>query len=176
MIIPQAKIICINKNFENSFDDIPNEFDLLLSNHCIDDMIIAEYMQSCYNKNLNNENFRDMLTQAWIKLGKEAIKVDEISNKVFSIFEKFFSNKKINTIIISQYKSNLYFKDKFKEMDEITEKCFNRIKNLVTMDNEYINKILDFLPFGNDERYKGEYLLDNTQNAKNWIVGKYNNE
>lgn len=172
-ILPNAKIICINKSFENAFEDIPNEFDLLLSNHCIDDMIIAEYMQNYYNKNLNNENFRDMLTQAWVELGKEPTKINEISSKVFSTFEKFFSNKKIDTIIISQYKSNLYFKDKFKEMDEITEECFKKVKELVIMDNEYINNILDFFPFGDDERYRGKYLLDNTQNAKNWIVGKY---
>lgn len=170
-ILPNAKIICINKNFEDAFKNIPNEFDLLLSNHCIDDMIIAEYMNN-YNKNLNSEDFRDMLTKAWIELGKETTKINEISKKVFSTFEKFFLNKRIETIIISQYKSNLYFKDKFKEMDEITEECFNRIKDLVTMDEEYINQILDFYPFGDDERYRGKYLLDNTQNAKNWIVGK----
>ena len=58
-------------------------------------------------------------------------------------------------------------------MDEITEQCFNKIKELVIMDNTHINKILDFYPFGDDERYMGKYLLDNTQNAKNWIVGKY---
>lgn len=173
-ILPNAKIICINKSFEDSFEDIPNEFDLLLSNHCIDDMIIAEYMNN-YNKDLNNEDFKDMLTEAWIKLGKEPAKINEISSKVFCTFEKFFSNKKIDTIIISQYKSNLYFKDKFKEMDEITEKCFNKVKELVIMDNEYVNKVLDFFPFGDDERYRGKYLLDNTQNAKNWIVGKYKN-
>ena len=40
------------------------------------------------------------------------------------------------------------------------------------MNNEYLNKILDFFPFGDDERYRGEYLLNNTQNAKNWIIGK----
>ena len=173
-ILPNANIICINKSFENAFKDIPNKFDLLLSNHCIDDMIIAEYMNN-YDKDLNNENFKDMLTEAWIKLGKEPTKINEISDKVFSTFKKFFSDKTINTIIISQYKSNLYFKDKFKEMDEITEKCFNKVKELVIMDNEYINNILDFFPFGDDERYRGKYLLDNTQNAKNWIVGKYEN-
>ena len=135
-------------------------------------MIIAEYMQNYYNKNLNNENFRDMLTQAWVELGKEPTKINEISSKVFSIFKNFFLNKRISTIIMSQYKSNLYFKDKFREMDEITESCFNRIKQLIAMDNEYVNKILDFYPFGDDERYRGKYLLDNTQNAKNWIVGK----
>ena len=58
-------------------------------------------------------------------------------------------------------------------MDEITENCFNKIKQLIQMDNENINKILKFYPFGeDDERYNGRYLLDNTQNAKNWIVGK----
>lgn len=126
-ILPKAKIICINKDFEKAFKDIPNEIDLLLSNHCIDDMIIAEYMRSYYNKNLNNENFKDMLTQEWIELGKEPTKINEISNNVFYTFKKFFSIKKISTIIISQYKSNLYFKEEFKEMDEITEKCFRRI-------------------------------------------------
>lgn len=176
MIIPKAKIICINKNFENSFNDIPNKFDLLLSNHCIDDMIISEFMQNYYNRNLKNDKFKNMLTEAWVELGKDTTKIDEITNKVFSTFEKFFSEKKINNIIMSQYKSNLYFKDEFKEMDEITERCFNRIKKLVTMNNEYINGILDFFPFGDDERYRGKYLLDNTQNAKNWIIGKYNNK
>lgn len=172
MLIPKAKIICINKNFEDAFNDVPNEFDLLLSNHCIDDMIISEFMQNYYNKNLNNDKFKDILTKAWIELGKDATKINEISNKVFSTFENFFLDKKIGTIIMSQYKSNLYFKDEFKEMDEITENCFNRIKKIIAMDNEYVNRILDFYPFGDDERYRGKYLLDNTQNAKNWIVGK----
>lgn len=170
-ILPKAKIICINKEFELAFNNVPNKIDLLLSNHCIDDMIISEFMKSDYTENLINQNFKDILTNAWIELGKDDTKINEISNKIFSIFEKFFSNKKIENIIISQYKSNLYFKDEFKEMDEITAKIFNKIKNLVNMDEEYINKILNFYPFGDDERYRGKYLLDNTQNAKNWIVG-----
>lgn len=169
-ILPDCKIICINKSFEDSFAYVPNEIDLLLSNHCIDDMIIAEYMQTYYNNNLKNENFKDMLKGAWIELGKDIPKIDEITNKIYSLFKKFFLNKKISNIIMSQYKSNLYFKDEFKEMDEITEKCFNSVKSLIMMDEEKINKILDFYPFGEDERYRGKYLLDNTQNAKNWIV------
>lgn len=173
LILPNVDIICINKDFENSFNDIPDKVDLLLSNHCIDDMIISEYMQNYWSENLVNENFKDIITDAWVQLGKDLTKVEQIIDKVFSVFKKFFINKKIQTIIISQYKSNLYFKEKFTEMDEITEKCFNRIKLLVIMDDEHINKILDFYPFGDDERYMGEYLLNNTQNAKNWIVGRY---
>ena len=175
-ILPNSKIICINKSFEDSFADVPNKIDLLLSNHCIDDMIIAEYMQTYYNNNLKNENFKDMLKEAWIELGKDENKIDEISNHIVHIFNDFFKKKKINNIIISQYKSNLYFNEQFKEMDEITDNCFNSVKSLITMDEEKINKILDFYPFGEDERYRGKYLLDNTQNAKNWIVGKFKNK
>ena len=135
-------------------------------------MIISEFMQNYYNKNMNNDKFKDILTEAWIALGKDERKINEITSKVFSVFEKFFRDKKMKYVIMSQYKSNLYFKDEFKEMDEITESCFRRIKELIIMDDEYLNKILDFYPFGDDERYTGKDLLDNTQNAKNWIVGK----
>ncbi len=173
-ILPEANVICINKVFEECFKDIPNEFDLFLSNHSIDDMIIAEYMKKTYTKNLGSDDFKDLLSEAWIELGKDNDMIERITSHVYSLFKVFFAEKKIETIIISQYKSNLYFKDKFTEMDQITENCFNRIKQLVQMDNEYIDKILDFYPFGeNDERYNGKYLLDNTQNARNWIVGKY---
>ena len=174
-MLPNVEIICVNKSFEKSFNDIPDKFDLLLSNHCIDDMIIAEYMKN-YSENLNSKEFKEILTKAWMSLGKNENQINEIINKVFDEFKEFFLSKEISTIIMSQYKSNLYFKDSFKEMDEVTEKCFKKIKNLIEMDNENVNKILDFFPFGDDERYRGEYLLNNTQNAKNWIVGKIINE
>lgn len=170
-ILPEANIICINSTFENCFEMIPQEFDLFLSNHSIDDMIIAEYMEKVYTNNLGNDDFKDILSKAWIELGKDKEMIETIINHVYASFKKFFEEKKIETIIMSQYKSNLYFKDKFTEMDEITENCFNKIKKLIQMDNENINQILNFYPFGkDDERYNGRYLLDNTQNAKNWIV------
>lgn len=172
-LLPKANVICINSTFENCFEMIPKEFDLFLSNHSIDDMIIAEFMEKSYTNNLGNDDFRDILSDAWIELGKNKEIIKQITNHVYLSFNKFFDEKNIGTIIMSQYKSNLYFKDKFTEMDEITENCFNKIKQLVKMDNENINKVLDYYPFGeDDERYNGKYLLDNTQNAKNWIVGK----
>jgi len=171
-LLPEVNIICINKSFEKCFDDVPNTIDLLLSNHSIDDMIIAEYMENCYTKNLGNEDFKDLLSSAWIALGKDEIQKVRITSHIIENFKNFFLKKKIQTIIISQYKSNLYFKDKFTEMDEITENCFKQIKALVNMDNSYIDEILKYYPFGDDKRYLGNYLLNNTQNSKNWIVGK----
>ena len=57
-------------------------------------------------------------------------------------------------------------------MDEITYECFNKIKQLYLVDNDKIANSLNYYPFGiDDERYNGKYLIDNTQNSKNWIVG-----
>jgi hypothetical protein len=171
-ILPNANIICINKKFGESVSDVPNKIDLLLANHCIDDLIISEYIDSTYNDNLIAKDFKEILIDAWKKLKQDEEKVMEITSNVYLTFKNFFEAKQINMIMMGQYKSNLYFKDELEEMNKITENCFEQIKELINTDDEYVNKILEFYPFGDDERYMGKELLDNTQNAKNWIVGK----
>ena len=172
-ILPECKIICINKSFEKSMEYLPNEISLFLSNHCIDDMIIYEYIKDQYCINLAKNDFKEILTNAWIQLWNDKNKTDIVINKVYNSFNVFFESKKIDKIIISQYKSNLFFKENFEEMDEITKKCFNKIKSLIEMNEEKINNILKFLPYENNEYYKEEDFLNNTQNAENWIVGTF---
>lgn len=169
IIIPEARIICVNKEFKDSFFDMPDKFDLFLANHCIDDMMIGEYMKQHCDKSIMD---KECLINAWEDLEKSS-EGDSIINNVFLCFQHFFKNKDIGTIIMSQYKSNAYFCDDFKFMYDTTMKCFNRIKEMIFMDEKYIDNILNFYPFGDDERYRGEYLLNNTQNAENWIVGNY---
>lgn len=169
-ILPDANVICINKNFEDSFEEVPEEIDLLLANHCIDDMIISNYLKE--NEMYEEDESKDVITNAWISLGKNQQKTQEIIEKIYDSFNNFFNKKNIKLILMSQYKSNLYFKEDFEEMDRITEQCFNKIKNLTDTDDQQLNQVLKFYPFGNDERYMGRDLLINTQNAKNWIAGK----
>ena len=95
---------------------------------------------------------------------------------VVDSFEKLVNQKQIDFAIISQYKSNLFLKDKSLPMEKITQACFGKIKKLFDCDDEKINQMLKVYPFGEDERYLGKELLDNTQNAKNWIVGKTKGE
>lgn len=172
-IIPKANIICINEQFENSFDYFPKEVDLFLSNHSIDDLIISNYANIIYSKQENNEILYNNLIELWDKLYLDKDNQEKVSNEIFNLFRTLLIKKKIGLIILSQYKSNLYFLGKSDKMDQITKKCFRKIKSLIFMDDKYINSLLDFYPFGkDDERYNGRYLLDNTQNAENWIVGK----
>jgi len=136
-------------------------------------LIISNYSNSEYNEECNNELLFNDLLKMWKKLYDDKKSVDSISSKVLGDFINLFNNKNIKTVIMSQYKSNSYFLGKSNYMDEIVDECFNNIKQLTDTNDELINKLLDFYPFGkDDERYNGKYLTDNTQNAKNWIAGK----
>ena len=114
----------------------------------------------------------DDLLELWEQLYYDKESTNKIIDQLVFNFENFFDTKDIGLIIISQYKSNSYFLEKMDYMDKIVSNCFNRIKKLTATDDDKVNNVLDFYPFGiNDERYNGKYLTDNTQNAKNWIVG-----
>lgn len=172
-ILPKANIICINKKLEDSIDYIPDNTDLFLSNHSIDDLIISNYSNEEYKKNSNNEILLNDLLNQWKKLYNDKESIDRITDKVLKDFKKLFNTKNIKMIIMSQYKSNSYFLGESNYIDEIVDNCFNKIKELTDTNDNIVNKTLDFYPFGkDDERYNGAYLIENTQNAKNWIVGK----
>ena len=170
--IPDAKIITINCNFEEAIAKLPKNIDLFLTNHSIDDMIIAEYSNIKYNLGVNNESLNENLLQMWSDLYNDKIKRKEISDSIYLMFKRLLEEKEIKYSIISQYKSNSYFLGKSNLIDEITCECFNKIKQLYLVDNDKIDNSLNYYPFGiDDERYNGKYLTYNTQNSKNWIVG-----
>ena len=150
-------------------------FDLFLSNHSVDDLIISNYSNEEYNEESNNDLLYNDLLILWEKLYHDSSSVKKITSEIVKIFNELFTNKNIGLVIMSQYKSNSYFLGKSNYMDEIIEHCFNDIKILTDTDDTLINKLLNFYPFGkDDERYNGKYLTDNTQNAKHWIAGIVN--
>ena len=166
-ILPNAKIVCINKKFEDCLELIPDKIDLFLSNHSIDDLIISSYSNDGYNEDVNNELLHDDLLELWEQLYYDKESTNKIIDQLVFNFENFFDTKDIGLIIISQYKSNSYFLEKMDYMDKIVSNCFNRIKKLTATDDDKVNNVLDFYPFGiNDERYNGKYLTDNTQKVK----------
>jgi len=176
-ILPKANIVCINKKFDESINFIPDNIDLFLANHCIDDLIIFEYSQSEYNKEIKSDVISDELLKIWENLYNDLNTRRVINNKIINLFEELFRKKNINLIVMGQYKSYLYYSGKSNHIDEIIDECFQKIKQLTNTDDKYINKLLDFYPLGVDnERYGMKLLIDNTQNAKNWIVGTFKQE
>ena len=176
-LLPKAKITCINQSFENAIELLPQNIDLLVANHIVDDMLLEQYISKTkYNTMLDQAFFADSFANLWEQFSKDKHQVEKCIDFVYATFEKLVKNKQVDFAIISQYKSNLFLKDKSLPMEQITQMCFNKIKTLFDCDDKIIDKYLDTYPFGDDERYLGKELLDNTQNAKNWIVGKTKGE
>ena len=110
-ILPGAKIVCLNKDLEESIGCLPKNIDLFLANHSIDDMIIAEYLskeelEEIFN---NEETSKGKLVDKWEELSKDFFELEKIKNIVFIKWINFFNSIKFNSIIMSQYSSNDYY-------------------------------------------------------------------
>ena len=171
-ILPNAKIVGICKDFSDAIEDLPEKIDLFLANHVIDDMLIENYITKAnYNRMFDQKEEGDKYLKLWESFANDDVNSEKIIENIFDSFKDFFDKKEINNIVISQYRSNLFFLGKDENVEKLVRKCFNKINLLINSDKN-IQTLLDFYPFGDDERYLGKELLNNTQNEKNWLVGR----
>ena len=177
-ILPNAKIHFLEKTLFEAIEFLPNNIDIICSNHCLDDMIINEYMKN-ENMFLNNKNNKELIIKNWNELKNNSDSLNMINSKIINCFKLLFSRKKVNEIILSQYMSNGFFDDFNSQMIyDITRNLFNQLKELFVI-NEDIQNILSNINFS--KKYKYIYLNDiklqqNIHNAENWIVGEYKDE
>lgn len=174
IILPKAKVICINKDLEIAIDDLPSEIDLFLANHSIDDMIIEEYLGEEDSKIAfdNTSLSKEKLLNKWDELEKDVYIQEKIKNIVYLKWLKLFNNVSIKLIVMSQYLSNEYF-SKNDYLEKMVKELFINLKRFTNSDDEKIANLLNYYVREDDDRFKDEKLLNNTQHFSNWIVGKY---
>lgn len=167
-ILPNCNIICINETFDKSIDFLPKKIDLFLSNHSIDDLLIFQTLKNTFDLK------KDILN-TWEEVTKNNVVYEQNSNNVFNSFLKLKQEKEINFIIMSQYKSNIFLELINDDIYDCVNNVFQKIKLLTNTDDAAINKSINkYFPFGENEvRYNYKELLDNMQNAKHWICGKF---
>lgn len=175
-ILPDAKIICLNKDLEESVSYLPSNIDLFLANHSVDDMLISEYLDEKELKEIfdNEYGSKAKLLKKWEQLENDYFTLEKIKNIVFIKWVKFFNSIKFNYIVMNQYNSNDYYANKNNCVDDISREVFLKIKELMEMDEELVSKLLNYFVREDDDRFKDLKLLNNTQSSNNWIVGKYN--
>ena len=165
--IPKAKIITICKRMDVAISYLPENIDLLIGNHCIDDLILSEFL------NLKNIKIlpanKNAIKKCWNEIENSPILLENIYEKIHETFYNLFRTRNINFTILSQYKSNIYLTENF--VYDISKKLFNEIKYFINEeDSGYFLK--NIRPFDKDERYLLPSLLSNAQNSDNWIIGK----
>lgn len=175
-LLPKAKVIGICKPLIEALPLLPQNIDLFLSNHSIDDMIIGKYLSNEEAVSVFNDEYgsKEKLLAKWEELSFNHVILNDIKNSVLDEWKKLFKIKNISLVVVSQYKCNSYFANEGQIMEEITRDVFNKIKELNFTDHAYLRSILNFKTSEDDERFVESGLINNTQNADNWIVS-YNN-
>lgn len=168
-ILPNCTIICINGDFLEAINQLPEEIDLFISNHPIDDLMINEYIirQNLDDKYINNV---DLLSKYWNTLCQNQQEINEIINIIYNKFITFFNIIKCKTVIIAQYNSNAFLTNN-SLMNYYVHQCLIQLKQSFYL---LENDLYYYRPFDNDIRYNYKELLENTQNLDNWLIGTYN--
>ena len=172
-LLPNASLIGINKSLNDAASNLPSDVDLFLSNHSIDDMIISlSADNSSVDRIFNDDpNAQSLLVQAWEKLSKEPLLIPQISKDVIGDFTQLFEKVRTKFVIMSQYRSNDYLQNDI--ASTITNDVFLRLKKLIPTDDAAVQEILNAPIKEDDQRFFERSLLDNVQNAENWIAGTF---
>ncbi|MBE6159565.1 MAG: hypothetical protein E7157_00745 [Lactobacillales bacterium] len=175
IILPEAKIVLINKDLIDSIEFLPENIDLFLANHCIDDMIISKYLdgkklEDAFN---NTEKSKQILINCWNELKEEDNILFNIQENVYNDLKKFFEKINFRLIVMSQYKSGYYMNQK-NYVEELSKTIFNKLKISINTNLDNLKAALSF-DFENFDvaLNEGFSLKENIQFSDNWIAGKY---
>ena len=174
-ILPNAEIVLINKDLIDSIDFLPRTVDLFLANHCIDDMIISKYLvgtklEDAFN---NTDKSKQILVNCWNELKEEDNILFNIKEQVYNDLITFFEKINFKLIVMSQYKSGYYMKQK-NYVEELSKTIFDKLKISINTNLEKLKEAMDFDFEDFDVALnEGFSLKENIQFIDNWIAGQY---
>jgi len=183
-LLPNSNIIGINHKLDDSIQYLPKCLDAIVGNHCLDDIIMGEYLNNndfefVFNAR-NKRESQDFLINKWSELYSKKSKLNAIKNKIINNWETFIETFNPKLVFLSQYYSNVYYNNgEISIADAAASDIFTQIKRKFIMDKDKLQKIFDSIDFTTDKRciepddplWKAPIFLNNTQNNSNWLVG-----
>lgn len=179
-ILPKAEIKAVAKTLADSLNFLPRESVCLVSNHCIDDMIMVAG-QSEYSLTqlfewtaIEHEQTIPLSKKVWADLEADPLKLSIIKNQVYRDCCSVIENLQPRLCIFGQYPSitlkNADMNNLNIHASEILQKLHTKFINKVVPESE-IQKILNTNKHFNDLHIGNEVL-----NAGNWFVLKNKNQ
>lgn len=175
-ILPNARIYFLSKTLEEAIDYLPSNIDLLCANHCLDDMIINEYIKN--DIEIFNDGNSERIIEKWKELANNKELLNNVNRKILECFKNTFEKIKIQKVILAQYRSNGYFDENSKMIYNLTKDLFYKIKELISVDDN-IQTLLPSIQVDKNYKYihlNDKELYNNILNEDNWIVGGYKSE
>ncbi|MBR3891377.1 MAG: hypothetical protein IKJ30_04845 [Bacilli bacterium] len=173
-ILKDAKVVTIQSDLIESVNMLPNNVDLFLANHCVDDMIVSKYLEEkkledAFN---NTSDSKGILLNCWEELKENDRILSFLHKKVYEQIMTFFLKINPKFIIMSQYKSAYYMKQK-NYIEELSKEVFDRLKKHIDTDVLKLKSALDFDFEDFDAALnEGFSLKENIQYYDNWIAGR----
>ncbi|MDR1030328.1 MAG: HAD hydrolase-like protein [Treponema sp.] len=174
--LPNAIVIGIEKPIIKSLEDIKENVDIILGNHILDDLIISNYLSShdfitSFNSTKMTDSY-EVLMDNWQKLIANKNTLKETINKTLYDLQTTINYLKPNYLILSQYYSNTFFrnKQKIQYSDKIAISVLGQLRHLNCIDdNKLVAQFNQRLPLI-DVFYKQQWYIKNLFEPKHWLM------
>lgn len=171
-ILPLANIILISETLEDSLLTLPLNPDAILSNHPLDDMLLAANAfkkSKLFDSWANNKNPTPcVIRQEWKKLSSNPTELMSSMEAVISIWKEVNNQLKPNWLLMSQYPSYTLEHENLTDLNQHAAILLDKLRdyyNPLCVSTQVVQKILNSMTHYNHEHI-GNYVL----NAAYWLV------
>ncbi len=170
-ILPNTEIYPIPHTLLNSIDYLPKNSDFILSNHPLDDMLIANQWANSNQSSLfdwalsPSGEISALFLEQWLSWTSDLSQLYFAKRDVIRQWQQFFLQVKSSVTLISQYPSITLQKNQLQDLNEHASDILNGLKNSNPVPYQQIQSILNQL-----ENYNNKHIATEVLNAKNWFV------
>lgn len=183
-LLPNSNIIGINCKFDKSIKHLPKHLDAIVGNHCLDDIVIGEYLNNSefefvFNAK-NKMESQDFLVKKWDELYNKRSRLNAIKNKTINNLVTCIETFNPKIVFLSQYYSSFYYNNgEVCVADTVGREILTQIKQKFIIDESKLQKTFDSIDIGSDTRcaapndplWNSPISLNNTHSSSNWLVG-----
>lgn len=169
-LLPKAKIYPIHATLHDAKTKLPLAPDFVLSNHPLDDMLLAYKnlsLESMFDWTLASDKLLpNQFMQQWFDLRLSSTKIEAIKNYIVQEWLDFIGALMPRRVIISQYASAFLKNRGLHDLNQYAKDMLYALKNALSVD-ETIDLIFDSFDKHQDEHIENEVL-----NARYWLISK----
>ena len=175
-LLPDANIYPINHSLVNSIDLLPKQADFILSNHPLDDMLMAipfddKHPASLFKWALKPSNeLSPLFLQHGLRVTCDLNHLHSAKEQIIQQWEKIFNELQPTTTIISQYPSIVLEQNHLQALNQQASDILRQLKKECTnRDDEAVYQKSQSM-LNQLENYNNNYIGAEILNIKNWFV------
>lgn len=175
-LLPKANIAIIQDTLENSLNRLPQSADALISNHPLDDMLLAMDIDNISSSHLFSwaydqlPNKTQTISDKWDQFISNPKKLDYGREYVFNVWDNALCKLEPDLLLLSQYPSFTLNNANLFELNTISSGILEKLREKHAHHSYSITIIQTIL--NSMKNYNHEHIGHNILNAHNWLAIK----